>query len=246
MTNLYKTSHYKESRVIYPKDEDNIAEQTYQSFKLGINKTLQYFNLNIKLPLFNIFIVPNRKEYDSFVAHLTSIPTSKGRVGQPQLVDLYLLSPLAYKTDADEFYINKDGSYNEQIYKRLVIHESVHMIEELISPKDSMEVRPLWWSEGLAVLISEQYRLDSDIIEYMRKDLFNKQLPRIQMLEGVSSYTWGWSLVKFCIDNFGIDKIIKIMKETCDKDIIQYLNITESELEKKWHESILKTSKEIT
>ena len=243
--NTYKILHFKKARVIYPENENILAKQTYENFAQGINKTLEFFDLDINLPLFNIFIIPSRKEYDSFVSHLTATPTDKSRVGQPQLEDLYLLSPNAYPTDADKFYLNKNGSYDKDIYNRIVVHEAVHMIEEFISPKDSMEVRPSWWSEGLAVLVSEQYKLDSDIVKRLEKDLISGQIPKIKDLDGANAYIWGWSVIRFIIENLGTDKITYIMKETCDADIFKYLQTTEIEFEKKWRKFALNTTRKI-
>ena len=108
-----------------------------------------------------------------------------------------------------------------------------------------MEVRTLWWSEGLAVLISEQYKFDTDIIEYLKKDITKGELSKIKDLDGANAYTWGWSVINYIIDNFGINKINYIMQKTCDSDIFKYLKISESEFEKKWHEFALINTKQL-
>jgi len=231
----YQIAHFAELRIIHVKRDDNVVAETHNSFIQGVESVKKYFNLKIESPFFNIFIAPDRKEYDRFVAHLTKTPTSKGRVGQPQVLDLYLLSPNAYKEDASPFFAGTNGNYDNDIYKRVIVHETVHMMEEFLAPKGHMEHQALAWSsEGLAVYVSEQYLKEQDIRKCMQTDLDENNIPALKELKGAVAYIWGWTVPRFIEKKYGRNKILSYIKAPCRTDLLKLLDAETSEFEKEW------------
>lgn len=233
----YSIAHSKRARVVFSEKDRNIVSETRKNAVAGIDAVLKYFSLRFKFPLINIFIAPGRKEYDFFVAHLTPVPTSKGRIGQPQAVDLYLLSPNAYKRDADHVYLKPGGIYNKAMYGRFIVHEMVHMAEEYISPRGAMDARPRWWSEGLAVYLSGQYR-ESGIQDLMKKALAGNHIPSIDELSGPNAYIWGWTVIKYIETRFGKSKIRHVLERTNNFNLSKILGVNSKNFEQKWRKFV--------
>ena len=127
--------YLKGARVVFCDRDEDVVGITYRNVIQGIRNILQFFSLKPGFPLVNIFVAPNRKEYDKLVAHLSKTPTAKGRVGQTQGHDLYIVSPHAWPSDAHSDYLKPNGSFDRTFYRQFLEHEIVHMVEESSSPK---------------------------------------------------------------------------------------------------------------
>jgi hypothetical protein len=167
----FRVAFFERARVLFVAGQAHLAEPTYEAFLEGLRGAIAYLPLPERVPFANLFLLPSRDEFDRFVGHITSTPTHASRVGQSRGQDIYLLSPAAYTTDAAPNWRGPDGQADLGMFRRLVAHETVHLVEEALSPREAMEVRPGWWSEGLAVRISNQHRLDADVRDHMRADL---------------------------------------------------------------------------
>ncbi|MFC1705878.1 hypothetical protein ACFL59_03535, partial [Planctomycetota bacterium] len=137
MQSHYRIAHRGLLRILYADRDCDVVEPTAAGMRTAVRTVQDRLGVALDLPLFNVFIAPNRAEYDRLVAHLTSTPTRPSRVGQPQGHDLYLLSPTAWPTEAVPELLGEDGRYDPAIYLRLLVHETVHMVEEDISPRDA-------------------------------------------------------------------------------------------------------------
>jgi len=233
----YNIRQLETARVIFTDADAGVVGETYAAAVPAVKSVLRFLGVKTEFPLINIFIAPSRKEYDKLVAHLTRIPTNKGRLGQPQGHDFYLVSPNAYAKDVSPNYCRPDGACDKGMYKLFIKHEIVHMVEELISPRDAMEVRPQWWSDGLAVYVTGQYR-DRVTTKYMKADRAAGKIPGLDELKGGPAYTWGWSVVRYIDKRFGRKKILEIMRNTCDADIPGLLKLSKKTLERAWQNSL--------
>ena len=154
------------------------------------------------------------------------------------MADLYLLSPNAYHYDAASSYTSSvDGKYNKEIYQRMIAHEVVHMLEEHLSPKGAMEIRPVWWGEGLAVYISEQYKFDSDFISLSEKIIKDGLInpPKFEFFNNISgsdAYIWGWILIDIIIKKCGKKDVFDFIKNNSytDKNIWGHFNIENKDI----------------
>lgn len=244
MKNLkYNIRYFKDARVIFCDRDVNAVDETYKYALAGIRKGLGFFMLQPEFPLINLFIVPNREEYDRMVSHLTRIPTSKGRLGQPQGHDFYLISPNAWPTDMHPDYLTPDGACDKKVYRQFIEHEIVHMIEEYSSPKGAMEIRPQWWGDGIAVYATGQYK-DRLTVKNIKEDLADSRLPDIAAMKGRDAYVWGWSLVRYIDKLFGRETLKKIMVESCTGDILGFLKLRKKEFELEWRHAMPGLAKE--
>ena len=229
----YRIRFDERLRIIYARTEEAVVEETLVNVQFGRRESLRFFGLEDNLPTFNVFLAPSRAEYDRFVIHLTPTPTRKERVAQPQGPDLYLLSPLAYPRDADCFVYPPEGVYDKEEYRRIVFHETVHMLDESVSPKGAMEVRPLWWAEGLAVWVSGQHE-EKELLRRLSEALKAPPLPDPERLEGGLAYVLGWTLVRYIEERCGRGKLRDIMLNTSDPDILGLAGLASSAEIAKW------------
>ena len=218
-------------RIFYTQKEENILKETERNFEDAKNEICKYFDVNIELPVFNLFIAENRGAYDFFVQNYTTIPTSKDRLAQPQLIDLYILSPNAYNADSNYDYA--PGYYDKDEYKRLIKHEFIHMFEEYLSPKGSMEVRPLWWGEGLAVYLSEQYKEEGIFMKYLDEEV-KREIPTFEEIVGRKAYIFGWTIIKFLEEKYGKKLLMRIIKENNSEDILSSVSISKEKFYDEW------------
>lgn len=238
MKNLkYTIKYFEGARVIFCDRDANAVDETCKYALTGIRRGLRFFLLPPGFPLMNIFIAPDREEYDRLVSHLTKVPTSKGRLGQPQGHDLYLISPNVWPISVHPDYLGPDGACDRKVYRQFIEHEIIHMIEEYSSPRNAMEIRPQWWGDGIAVYATGQY---SDRInrKEMEKDLSAEKFPRLAEMKGRDAYVWGWSLVRFIEKRFGRGALKRIIKESYTADIPAFLKLRRKEFESEWRKAV--------
>jgi hypothetical protein len=161
--------------------------------------------------------------YDQLVQLITRVPTDKRRIGQPQGHDIYLLSPSCYRKDAPSYGRDKPPFYDEVEFKHNVIHELVHVWEELSSPTGAMDTRPGWFSEGLAMYVSESFT-EHEFKVSLKDDYIKGIIPKPDEIREDRNYTWGCILFEFLLKEFGPQQILTVIKDTCEKDIISLLD----------------------
>ncbi len=232
MASDYRIFHTAAHRILHVHGEEKIAEMTAAGMVAAVEILKETTGISIRLPLINVFLAPNRMEFDKLVAHLTSIPTHPSRIGQPQGNDLYLISPSAWSRDAVPSLLTPDGGFDHGMYRRLLIHETVHIWEEFISPHGSMEVRPSWFSEGLAVYVSGQYNRDRDMVDAVNEKRKSGLIPELNRFKGPDAYLWGWMVIRFLIRRFSWERIVTVLKENCSEDVLSDFG---PGLEKEWH-----------
>jgi len=212
---------------------------TAQSIKQGIEILSGYFGEK-SFENIQAVIAGDRVEFDNLVINFLGVPiktpSSPGRLSQPQRFDIVILSPYAYENDS----IYK---FKPDEYARLMIHELVHVFEEALTP--DIETSPLWWSEGLAVYISKQHLFDSDLLIPINNAIKNGDIPTLKEVTCNDNlcYLWGWSVVAFIENNFGKETIIKIVKETRNGNILDFVPDSVLLFENNWRVWISKEGK---
>jgi len=243
----YKVRFYSDIRIFFSEVDIEIVEVTASYFRESLADVSSYFDITeCFFPVFNIFILRNRKEYDLFVQKYTKIPTGSSRIAQPQSIDLYILSPNAYSNDAPMYYDKDLNSYNIHDYGRTIKHEVVHMIEEMLSPFQALETRPSWFGEGLAVYLSKQYREEDEWMESLIEER-ELGIPMIKELRGKKAYIFGWTLVKYIEEKIGAKGLKRIIEKSKGDDIFIVARLDREQIEREWKEylvsSILKERK---
>lgn len=218
-------------KVRYITKDKVFVEETHNSLDEAVKSLYEYFKLEEKFLSIRAVIVPDRNEFDRLVMDLLKvdieIPSRPNRIAQTQRTDLVILSPSAYKRDS--IY-----EYHTDEYRRLLFHETTHVMEEYISP--NIEAHQRWWSEGLAVYLSEQCKYEDEFREPVLKGLKNKQIPEFKEIrEDVRlSYQWGWTIVKYIEELYTPIMIAKIVKECENGDVFNILGKDIKSLEKEW------------
>ncbi len=181
---------------------------------------------------------PSRSEYDRLVVHLLGVdievPSNPGRLAQPQRTDIVFLSPSAYQQ-------HSTYSYDADEYRRLVVHELVHVLEEHLSP--DIEAAPRWWSEGLAAYLSGQWR-HADQFRFRQPVIDGIRLGRVPSISEIQAdvelcYAWGWTIVMFIEKVFGGATIARIVRQCRDGDVLATLGEDPHTFEKEWQRWLL-------
>jgi hypothetical protein len=201
----------------------------------AISSLNRYFGLK-GFPNIHVIIAPDRREFDDKVRRFLRVPikspTHPGRIGQTQRHRMVLLSPKAYKSDS--IY-----SYRASDFRRLIVHEMTHIYEEHLSP--DIENAPRWWSEGLAVYLSRQWRWEDDIRKPWIRALQTKRIPGFSDIERIAkfSYTWAWTIIHYLDRVYGCKTIIKGIENCRRGNIFQALGMEPKILERDWRKWLL-------
>jgi len=155
MLDNYLTLGDVQFEIRYVEGEYRFAQETFAVLGRAFPSIASYFLVSDPFPKVTVVLVPDRNEFDRLVRELLGVqievPSNPARIAQPQRTDMVVLSPSAYKNHSVFKYIPDN-------FGRLLIHELVHMVEEHLTP--DVETSPRWWSEGLAVYLSEQWRYE--------------------------------------------------------------------------------------
>jgi len=230
----------KNIKVGFKEKDRRFVKETVTGLEEAIKFLSVYFHLRSDFPSIRVILAPNRKEYELLVKKLLKvnieIPSNPSRIAQPQRTDLVLLAPSAYLTDS--IY-----SYSPKEYKRLLFHEMTHMFEEYLSP--NIELAPRWWSEGLAVYLSKQWKYEDDfkcpVLERVKSEkipVFRKIQKDIEL-----SYQWGWTAVMFIEKTYGKEMILKIVRECDNGNVFGILGEDSQNFEKNWKRWLLENRK---
>ena len=212
------------------KDRKSVKE-TSVGLKKAIKFLSEYFLLEKSFLPIRAILVPNREEYDRLVKELLRFdiekPSRPSRIAQPQRTDLVLLGPSAYSTDSIYEYSGED-------YKRLIFHETTHIFEEYLSP--NIEALPRWWSEGLSVYLSKQWKYEDEFRAPVLECLRNEKIPEFKEIQKdiKLSYQWGWTIVKYIDCHYGQKIILNIVKNCKDGNVFKIIGETIRNFERGW------------
>jgi hypothetical protein len=221
--------------VFFAELDRSSAERTSSVLCRAAAELSARFGMARPCPPIRAVLAPDRDEFDRLVADLLRVeierPSDSHRIAQAQKTDIVLLAPRAYATHSAYAHEPAD-------YRRMLRHELVHVLHESVSP--DMERSPLWFDEGLAVVLSHQWRYESQfrfrepVLEAVR----GQGLPpfsEVQADRGLA-YSFGWTVVRFIEQRWGWDSVLRIMREMEDGDVLAHLAVTADEFERRWRE----------
>ncbi len=227
--------------VRYIEGDKPSAEETFIASKEALVFLSGYFCPKKPFPpTIRAILVPNRREYDHLVINLLRVeietPSNPARVAQAQKTDLVFLSPSAYKD-------HSTYRYKSDEYRRLVFHELTHVFEEYLTP--DIETTPRWWSEGLAVYLSGQWKDEDQFRQPVLKGIKEKLIPDIKEIQGniELSYDWGWTMVMFIENTYGKEMILKIVRECDNGNVFEILSEDFKNFKKRWKKWLLENGK---
>ena len=209
-------------RFICTEGDTVLLELITSQLDYGICAIEDLFHTKVEIPFVNVFCCPSRRVLDSFVRLFTQVPTNETRIGQSQGHDMYVLSPKRYRTEAPPFATDQPPFYDVEELKRNLVHELVHVWEELCSPNGAMEVRPVWFSEGLAMYVAGSYQ-EHEFKARLRDDYEKDIIPKPAEIDGPRNYTWGCILFEFLLKEFGPRRVLDIILNSCEHSVISLL-----------------------
>ena len=209
-------------RFFHVESDRGLIDTIAGNLELGRKKVGELFGVDIDILFFNVFVCPSRSVFDRFVQSITKTPTGSGRIGQTQGHDMYMLSPNAYREEAPFYASDKAPFYDEVELRHNLAHEFVHVWEELNSPKAAMDARPSWFSEGMAMYISQSNE-EKEFHRRIMADYRRGIVPKPDDISGERSYTWGCVLFEYIMKLFGPDRILHIVRETSDENVMGLL-----------------------
>ena len=231
MLSDYLTLESQSVEIRYAQGDYEFAQVSHAALDRALPAITGYFGLPSSFPKVRVVLVPSRAEFDRLVRDLLGVAiethSNPGRIAQAQRTDTVVLSPPAYE-------IHSSFEYDEEGFRRLLVHELVHMVEEFLSP--DIEASPRWWSEGLAVYLSDQWRLEGDYKDPVLHGISGGNVPGVAELAAdvKLAYDWGWTIVRFVEDAFGRQKVVQIVRECADGDLFSMLGEETSSLERRW------------
>jgi hypothetical protein len=222
--------------IRYVEDDLRYAQKTFAILSKALSSVTDYFLVSEPFPKVRVVLVPDRNEFDRLVVNFLrveiEIPSNPARIAQPQRTDMVLLSPSAYESHSVFKYIPYQ-------FRRLLIHELVHMVEEYLSP--NIEASPRWWSEGLAVYLSEQWRHEDEFRKAALDGIAENKIPGFRQIEAERNlaYDWGWTIVRFIEICYGKEMILRIVKECADGNVFSVIGDDAEGIEKMWKDWLL-------
>jgi len=226
------------NQVRYVRPEKKVAEETLATLGEAVAGLCAYFDLTMGFPCVRAVLVPDRSEFDRLVADLLGVdiekPSNPGRVAQPQKTDIVFLSPPAFEH-------HSTYEYNPDDFKRMIWHELVHVFEEYLTPAEGAP--PRWWSEGIAIYLSDQWRYKSQFRfrEPVTMGIRDKSLPDIAEIQRSVSlaYDFGWTIVKLIEDKRGKQAIVDVVKTSRNGQVFQAIGEQAESFQKQWKEWLL-------
>lgn len=231
MLDHYRAHGDAQFEIRFVTGDDRYAQETFAILSKSLPVVTGYFLLSDPFPKVRVVLVPDRNEYDRLVRNLLrveiEVPSNPARIAQPQRTDMVLLSPAAYEAHSIYKYIPGD-------FKRLLVHELVHMVEEYLSP--NMEASPRWWGEGLAVYLSEQWHHEDEFRKAAIDGISGNSIPGFRQIEAdrTLAYHWGWTIVQFIETVYGRNMILRIVRECADGNVFSIIGDSVERLEKQW------------
>ncbi len=219
--------------MYFSEQDSQYAELTLAKALRAYSELKDYFTLEEDIPEIRIILVPNRDEFDRFVADLLHVPIERPsdprRVAQPQKTDIVFMSPSSYENHCAY-------TFKHDEFERMIKHELTHVFEEYLTP--DMEISPGWWSEGLAVYLSDQWQYKSqfEFCEPVSDALESGNIPSISEIlsNRLLRYTFGWTIVMYLEQIMGRDLIVRTVKTLKDEDLLKAVGTDPDSLQKDW------------
>lgn len=154
---------------------------------------------------------------------------------------LDLLSPNAWKEDACEH-----DPADETELQRLITHELVHVFHTQAHPSFDAEAMEAigWFVEGVAVLASGQ--ADTARTARAREAVTTSQTPQslATAWSGPYRYAVSGTLVRYVDETFGRATVTRLLSVTSQDELLRELELSESELLRRWREFVLGMTRE--
>jgi hypothetical protein len=213
--------------VKYTLPDQHLVSETLDHLSQGLTSCMQYFQVDTFSGMCAV-LTPSRAEFDRIIREELQVdiesPSSPARVALPQQKTLAILSPRLWEEESTHF---------PHLFNTILYHETVHIMEEYLSP--DIEKVPRWWSEGLAIYVSDRWITMTEENLELTACIQNDSVPSLPSLyqDVRLSYLWGWTCVMYVELIYGPPMINTLVRE-CSDNIMAKLGETDSSFEEKW------------
>ena len=197
-----------------------------------------FFQHKFLYPL-KFYILPDRAELDAHWRQSFNQPwfiSICWMVGTGSGVNLSILSPRVWA----EENCGHDGNDQYEIYKPIV-HELTHSYHGQLNPSDDIGIYENigWFIEGLAVYVAGQLEgvQLAPPIDAIKMGISPRQLE--EAWSGKYRYGVSGSMIKYIDTKWGRSTILKLMQYKTEQDILNELNVSESEFLTGWEKFML-------
>jgi hypothetical protein len=210
-------NYVRQDNIIVFYKEKSYIDETINVIKEAQVTLSKYFELTLENHNIRVVLTPSRLEFDKQVLNFLKIssetPSRRSRIAQPQGTDLVLLSPTAY-------FLDSIYRYNYEEYSRLLCHELTHIYHEILSP--DMEKVPRWFSEGLAIYLSEQWIYEDEF----KLPVASGNIPTLDEInEDINlAYEWGWPIIKYTNEIYGKETILRCIKQDNYQEFTNFMS----------------------
>jgi hypothetical protein len=169
--------------------KDKLIEKAYKD---GMKEFNKFFGINWIYNTPNICVLNNRKEIDLF-----QYKSSKWVIGFASGNAVYILDNKNMEKESEH------KKHSKKKYSELVKHEICHLFYKIVSKMDNN--KPRWLFEGVSIYLSGQ--LESKKIPNSFSTFIDSYEKDIKF----GPYTEGGMAVKLLIQNFGKQKLLKLI-----------------------------------
>ncbi|MGL5379340.1 peptidase MA family metallohydrolase [Clostridium sp.] len=129
--------------------------------------------------------------------------------------------------------LNPGEHNNYDTLTQVLIHEFTHILISNIN--SDLNNIPIWLNEGLATYEAKQ--INANGIEFIKKSIENNSTPLLSEMTydnfaEVGGYMFSYTVIEYLANNYGFDKIVLLIKNPKDLEII--LGIDINELQNNW------------
>jgi len=226
---------YNQFSINYYKVDSVQQSEIVNYIETGILLVEDFFNQSFDKHI-DVYIFPERKLLDKQWQQDWNMPEFESQcwmVASATAYRLDILSPGVWPEEACEH-----DAENKEKLKKLVLHELIHVYHGQQSPDpgfDGMDEIG-WFMEGIAVYASGQY--DSDRKKRTKEAYELNKIPK--KLEDIWSGEYRYALAGSIVDvielKYGRSKVSELLIYTTQTQLLQALQLSESELLSIWDE----------
>ena len=206
---MQKSSKY--ATFNYQEDDIDLIDQLAECLDINAERIFDFFGVDIPKQKITINIIPTKKEFDEiFISDhewthsISDFKVPDWAIGYFKNNQITYLSINDYKSTSHAF---KKEDYPSAIlyYKKTIVHEFVHYVNELFKTKHCCSYTEKYLSEGIATYLSKQKE---------NKNLeFNFTIEQILSYDMKKTCYDGWYLItKYLVENFDKEFVFELFK----------------------------------
>lgn len=190
----------------FQKQDENLANILAEYLDENTKKLYDFFEIAFQGEKSNITIVPSKKEFDIIYRKANNKPENEPIqdwiIGTCSNRIIFYVSLNDYDNTAHKFD-KKDYAIALENYKKTILHEQVHFVNELFSKQNNSPETIKFLSEGIATYLSGQYE-NQNVGFYADADTLLNQ--------NKNPYDQYFLITKYLAENFDKETVLSLFK----------------------------------